>query len=40
MQSIALIQQNDEIGSELEPNSGGWKIYGTIAPNVIENKGN
>ena len=29
---IIYIQHNDEIGSELEPNSEGWKIYEEISP--------
>jgi len=33
---VIYIQHNDEVGSELEPNSEGWKIYGEISPNLDE----
>jgi len=33
---VIYIQHNDKIGSELEPGSEGWKIYGEISPNTNE----
>lgn len=33
---VIYVQHNDEIGSELEPNSDGWQIYGEISPQKDE----
>lgn len=33
---VIYVQHNEEIGSELEPNSEGWKIYEEIEPNPDE----
>ena len=33
---VIYIQHNDKIGSKLEPNSVGWKIYEEISPNSNE----
>jgi len=33
---VIYIQHNDKVGSELEPNSEGWKIYAEISPNLDE----